>query len=800
MKVVFLLLFLSFYAGLAKAQIITVLNKNDNTPIVGATLNSKSEVSAVTNSKGQVDIADFKGEAEIQFRSLGFETEFLTYNDIIKSDLTVYLTPSNLSLDEVVISGTRWRQTSANIPAKIISISPNEVAMLNPQTAADMLALSGKVFIQKSQQGGGSPMIRGFATNRLLYAVDGVRMNNAIFRGGNIQNVINLDPFATEKTEVLFGPGSVIYGSDAIGGVMSFQTLRPQLSINDDVFITGKALTRFSSANNEKTGHFDVSVGWKKLALVSSFSYWDYDHLKQGKNGPVDYLKPYYVERNNGIDEIIEQENELLQIPTAYSQFNTMQKLRFKPNSKWDINYGFHYSQTSNYGRYDRHNRMRDDLPRYAEWNYGPQKWLMHNLSANYLAKNKLFDEMAIRLAFQNFEESRIDRSLNSDVRSKQVEEVDALSANLDFEKHTALRNTVYYGFEFVQNNVSSTGAIENIISGNTVGGPSRYPQSNWASVAIYFNDEFKVNEKLAIQVGARYNQYVLNATFDTTFYPFPFTEANLNKGALTGSFGLVYRPNESTAIKSNIGTAFRSPNVDDIGKVFDSEPGAVTVPNPNLQAEYAQNIDLSLAKVFAQKLKVDLSAYYTLLNNAIVRRDYQLNGADSILYFGEWSRVQALQNAAQAQVYGLQLGFELKISDDLNFSTDLNFQKGVEELDDGTTSPSRHAAPFFGQSRFAYKKNKFGVQLSALYQAERSFEQLAFDERRKDEIYAKDENDNNYAPSWYIVNLKTQYTINNVLSINAGIENITNQRYRPYSSGISGAGRNLVVSATVKF
>ena len=115
----------------------------------------------------------------------------------------------------------------------------------NPQTAADLLSVSGEVFIQKSQQGGGSPMIRGLATNRLLYTVDGVRMNTAIFRGGNIQNVISLDPLAMENVEVLFGPGAVIYGSDAIGGVMGFQTLIPELSSNKDEFVTG---TRYDAS------------------------------------------------------------------------------------------------------------------------------------------------------------------------------------------------------------------------------------------------------------------------------------------------------------------------------------------------------------------------------------------------------------------------------------------------------------------------------------------------------------------------------------------------------------------------
>ncbi len=136
-------------------------------------------------------------------------------------------TPDTLDLREVVISAARWKQTAEHIPAQVAVVLPRQIAQFQPQTAADLLGISGKVFIQKSQQGGGSPMIRGFATNRLIYSVDGVRMNTAIFRAGNIQNVINLDPFALERTEVVFGPASVMYGSDAIGGVMSFTTLQP---------------------------------------------------------------------------------------------------------------------------------------------------------------------------------------------------------------------------------------------------------------------------------------------------------------------------------------------------------------------------------------------------------------------------------------------------------------------------------------------------------------------------------------------------------------------------------------------
>lgn len=784
--------------GVSYAQTITIIDQQTNKPLESVVLISESpKASTITNAKGQADISAFKIAKNIQIRSLGYETLILSYSQIQSADFKIVMSPSNLNLSEVVISATRWRQISGNIPSKIISISPVEVALQNPQTAADLLGVSGKVFIQKSQQGGGSPMIRGFATNRLVYTVDGVRMNTAIFRSGNIQNVINLDPFATENTEVLFGPGSVIYGSDAIGGVMSFQTLTPQLSLTDTLLITGKATTRFSSANKEKTGHFDVNIGWEKWAMVTSFSSWDYDHLRQGSNGPDDYIKNVYPQRLNNSDVVSTQKDELLQIPSAYSQVNFMQKVRFKPNENWDIQYGFHYSRTSPYGRYDRHNRFRNGTIRYAEWNYGPQKWLMNNLNITHKGKNSFYDQLSLRLAQQSFEESRIERAFNNDERTSSIDNVEAYSVNLDFTKNTSEKNTLYFGLEYVFNDVKSKGFLTDITTEINEVGAARYPNSTWNSMAVYLNNELRVSDKMTFQAGVRYNQFVLNADFNNnlTFYPFPFSTAKVNNGSVTGSIGGVYRPTKKWAIRANFGTAFRSPNVDDIGKVFDSEPGSVIVPNPDLKAECAYNFDLGIAKVFGDVAKIELTGYYTKLQNAMVRRNFQLNGQDFIDYGGEPSQVQALQNAAVANVYGLQTGIELKMTSGFVFLTDLNFQMGEEELDDGTTSASRHAAPFFGVSRLRYKHNRLTLELNAMYQGERSFEDLAVEEQAKDEIYAKDANGNNYAPSWYTLNIKAIYLLNKTFTVSGGLENLTDQRYRPYSSGLSGAGRNVILS-----
>ncbi|MCB0282256.1 MAG: TonB-dependent receptor [Calditrichaeota bacterium] len=795
------LLFLTGFVCFSFSQTITVKDKETNEPLELVTLVSIStNVYATTNISGQADISSFNNAGDIEIHRLGYKTELVSYKNLKDIDFLFYMTADPFSSDNVVVSATRWNQVSDNIPAKILTIAPIDIQLQNPQTAADLLNISGNVYIQKSQQGGGSPMIRGFATNRLLYTVDGVRMNTAIFRGGNIQNVISLDPFCMENTEILFGPGSVIYGSDAIGGVMSFQTLTPQFSLADNLLVKGRGLTRYSSANQEQTAHFDIRVGSRSWAMVTSISNNNFGDLRMGSDGPPEYLRPFYVQRQDSTDVIIHNDDPQVQKPSAYSQINLMQKVRYKPSDIWDLQYGFHYSETSAYARYDRHIRYRNGLPRYGEWSYGPQKWMMNNLSAVYSGKSHFFDQAAVRLAMQNFEESRISRDINKNAREIRTEEVDAWSANLDFTKSVNSDNTLYYGVETVWNKITSTGTNENIANDLKSPGPSRYPQSDWASYAVYITDEHIFSDRLTMQSGLRYNQFTLSAEFDTTFYPFPYSDAEINNGALTGSLGFVYRPAKEWIISSNLATAFRSPNVDDMGKVFDSEPGSVVVPNPELESEYAYNADFGIAHIWGDLIKVDLTAYYTILENALVRRDFKLDGLDSIVYDGTLSQVQAIQNAARTTVYGVQAGVEIKLTQGLTFSTDLNYQKGEEELDDGSKSPSRHAPPWFGVSRLNWIVNRLDMQLYAQYSGKKDYKDMPEEEKGKTEIYATDSNGNPYSPGWYTLNFKAVYPFAENLSLSAGIENITDQRYRPYSSGIAAAGRNFILSLSTNF
>ena len=759
-------------------------------------------VAVVTNFKGRVDISAFQGADTIFIQLLGYEPVRYSYDQMKGMQFRLYLDPVDFSLDEVVISAARWEQSKRDVPQKITLIKPTEVALQNPQTAADMLQASGEVFVQKSQLGGGSPMIRGFATNRLLIVVDGVRMNTAIFRSGNLQNVISLDPNSTEKTEVSYGPGSLIYGSDAIGGVMSFYTLTPSLSDGDKPLVKGNALARWSSADMEKTGHLDLTIGLKKWAFVTSGTFTDYDDMMMGRHGPEqNYLRKYYAKTTDGTDTQVPNPDSLVQVPSGYHQVNVMQKIRFQPNEHWNFNYGFHFSTTSDYSRYDRLLREKKGQLRSAEWYYGPQKWMMNTLSVTIRQPTRMYDMLNMTLAWQNFEESRHDRDFGDTELRHRIEKVNAFSLNLDLEKEVGERQGLYYGVEALVNTVESTGEDEDVSTGIRVPGPARYPSpSDWESFAGYVNYRIKPVTQLTLQAGLRYNQVMLSGDFDTTFYPFPFTDFDISTGALTGSLGMAWLPGETWQVNMNLCTGFRAPNIDDVGKVFDSEPGSVVVPNPNLVAEYAWNGELSLTKIFGQFLKIDLTGYYTYLDNAIVRRDYTLNGMDSIMYDGEMSQVQAMQNAAYAYVYGIQAGVELNLPADLKILSKFNYQKGEEELDDGSMGPLRHAAPWFGSTHLLWKHERFTADLFGIYNGEIPYEELAPEEQGKDYMYAVDADGNPYCPSWYTLNIKAMYQVTNFLMVSAGIENLTDQRYRPYSSGIVAAGRNFIVSLKGNF
>ncbi len=209
-------------------------------------------------------------------------------------------------------------------------------------------------------------MLRGFAANRILFIVDGIRMNNAIYRGGNLQNILQADVNSIESAEVIYGPGTNIYGSDALGGVIDFHTLKPRLSTSDKWITSGNGLARISSADFEKTVHADLNFANDKWAFLASISYSDFDDLKMGTMHNAYAQRPEYVTKINGQDSIVQNSNPNEQKYSGFNQLSFIAKIKQQFSEDVDWTFSFYLTNTGDVPRYDRLLQYDNDTLKYA--------------------------------------------------------------------------------------------------------------------------------------------------------------------------------------------------------------------------------------------------------------------------------------------------------------------------------------------------------------------------------------------------------------------------------------------------
>ena len=716
---------------------------------------------------------------------------------------------TSLVLDDVTIAASKFEDNKLKIPNQLQIINQKEIALQNTQNAADLLANAGAVFVQKSQAGGGSPIIRGFEANKVLIVVDDVRLNNAIFRGGHLQNILRIDNNMLDRAEVVYGTGSLVYGSDALGGVMHFRTLQPKLSYADKTLISGATLLRYGSVNNEINGHVRLNIGGKKWAALTGITFSRFDDLKQGANPnpfcdtcAVIWERPIYVATNNGIDTVMTNPDKLIQTPSGFSQLNIMQQLRYQQNAHISHNISLKYSNTNDVPRYDRLTEMSGNLPKFAQWYYGPETWFSGTYQLKNTKKTAMYDELSLTTAYQLFKESRHSRRLNNPKRKNQYETVNAINLNADAIKNIG-KQRLQYGVEMVYNKVGSVANFVNIIDNNNeTPADTRYPSggSNMWNAALYISDRYALSDKLNVNVGLRFNHTGLSANYsDTTFFKFPFDKATQNNNALVGNIGATYHI-KNFKIGATISTGYRSPNIDDLGKVFESVTGNATsigilfVPNPDLKPERTINYDLNIEKKLADKGNIFIAAFYTHFTDALAAAPFYLNGQDTVLYDGNLAAVYAQQNLDKAAIWGISGGFMFGIGKHFSVSGQTSYTVGNVLNSDGN-KPLDHIAPLYGKLGVQFKNDKFSTDFYSIFNGAKPLDRYRVD-GEDNLVYATP----NGLPAWFTLNFKASYALNSYLNIQVGAENILDTNYRTFGSGISAGGRNLLLAIRTTF
>jgi hemoglobin/transferrin/lactoferrin receptor protein len=774
------------------AQEVLILHQQNSIPIENVAVFNKNLTRVVySNNQGVADLSQFSKSDSVFFKHPSIEQIGLSFQDIREMNFVLQIDKRNIIMDDIVVTASRWAEKKREVPfmTDVIRMSDSKVAIL--QTSSDILTSTGNLMVQKSQGGAGSPVIRGFEANRLLLVVDGVRMNNAIYRSGHLQNSMSLDLGGLDRIEVIYGPSSVIYGSDALGGVIHYYTKSPKLDDKKFLQVGADAAAQFSSANNAKIYHLGLHAGFKKIAFYSSFTGSYFGDIRMGKNRngfPQNHGKVFsQIKQGMLIDSLVSSNDPETQPATGYQQYDMTHKALIQLSQKLKLIGNVQYSTSSRINRFDELYNFQDDKPGFASWYYGPQNRFFSSLRLISDGKTRLFSDFSVILAYQKIDEDRINRKFNRRNELHQEEDVKVYSLNLDFRKSFSGNQKLEYGFEANYNDVQSDGYNIDIRTNDRTEALSRYPDmgSYVSALSGYAGYKWAPSEKIRVSAGARYSHSLLFSEFSNEFDMIPFSTVDISTGALTGSASLIYNPQRDLKISFIFSTGFRSPNVDDYGKVR-AKDSEVTLPNNKLGPEYAKNAEIGIMKSFGT-VTTGGNFYYTYLTDAIVNSFSTFNGKDSLLYNGDMYRIVTNTNSNEAFIAGFSVFLNIDVTTDLRFKNTFNYTKGK---DVSNAVPLGHIPPVFGRSSVSFDKSIFITEMYVSYHGRK----LAKD-------YSPTGEDNmNYAtsdgtPSWTTWNINTSAAISKNVQLQLAIENIFDTYYRVFASGVSAPGRNFIIT-----
>lgn len=813
-------LFFVFNFSFSQQVIVKDDNSGENLPDVVVFNEDKSE-STITDLNGFADLSLFSQGDKIYFQLLGYSTFEILKNKILNGS-TIYLQSETQNLDEVILSVARSESNVNQIAEKVSVIKSEDLFLSSPASGAELLELSPGVRVQKSQGGGGSPIIRGFEANRVLIVVDGVRMNNAIYRSGHLQNAITIDPNNIERAEVIFGSSSVGYGSDAMGGVIHYYTKNPVLK--DSEKIRSSFTTNFTSANQGVSNNFTTNYSSDQWGSISSLSISKFGDIKMGKNRNHGFnswgLTPifsknsrysYYAEPSTNL-------NENIQKNTEYSQIDLFQKFLIKIGDTNLLNINIQFSESSDIDRFDQLSIPKENSLKFSEWYYGPQKRLLISPSLKIFPGRKFMKKGMITFGFQSIKESRIKRKFESFNRSHQLEDLKVFSLNGDFDTSFDNGHSISYGAETTYN-YNYSKAYDQIleIQGNQVIGlsnkfaiPTRYPSkgSSYTSFASYLNWSWNMSEFFTFNVGTRLTFTGLKASWNDVISVNPqLSEVSLDTKALTTTVSIKLRPSKRIQINTVLSSGFRNPNIDDIGKIRENN-GLLVVPNTFLKPEYAYNLDLGIDfKSLDNKNYISVRGFSTIISRHIGRGEYVVFSdittpdLSTIIYNQEEVSTIANKNLGNRFIHGFSIDGFSKIIRYLKVDYGLTYTKGDNNEAYG---PLPSISPLFGSIAMSYSKKN--INLKAIYkfsEAKAPGEYSFGGEDGLDETPFTINSEGLISflgtPKWSDFSIYGSKNISSTVTLRLGLTNIFDSHYRTFASGISAPGRSFQLGLNLK-
>ncbi len=763
MKIAILIL-ITFYANIIIGQTVTIKDSLTSANIKNATLSS-SGYGVISNQNGITDISLFNADDIIEISHVSYYPKKVAKKNISS---IIYLTQKANILPEITLTELIKTPISEKYPVFTITTLENVALQIS---AADLLASKSSITIQESQPAGGSPNYRGMEASRLLLILDGVPLNNAIYRSGHIQSSSTINPFFIKSISLLSGPASVAYGNGAMGGALIFKTANPENKKSTCLS------QQFESSSNSVITSFKTNYYQKSFSHFTAFSLKSASNLKMGENRLHGY---------SAWGKELTSQNE--QLYTHYDKADLLHKSKYTINNKTALLTNTQYSTSSKIYRFDKMNDSNDDgSNKYEQWYYGPQNRFLQSIKYTSESKNFFHDKATAMLSFQNRKESRHVQKTNETLLNNRYEAVEIYDFNVDFDKQIQ-KITLAYGTGVRAQNVTSLADLSN--NNSSFYNTTRYPD-NGSSIKTFFaytQVNFPINNRLDLLLGGRWNNNRLLAKYNNP--AFNFSSIRNNNTSFINTALLSFNAIKNGTINFAYYSGFRNPNIDDLGKVFSKDNIHVVVPNPNLEPEYASNSELSI-NYSLKPFEFQLQLFNTHISNAINRELGLFNGSDSILYDGKMMRVQMNKNIESASINGISLFANCNISNELTITANCNYLNGETH----EKKPLSHIPPFNSKISLSHQTHKNLFSFYVLYNGWKLAEE--YDELGVDNL---DEATINGTPSWYTMNLDYTGKLDRHITLTLSVKNILDAHYKTFGSGLSSSGRNFIIGLQTIF
>ncbi|MBD3224585.1 MAG: TonB-dependent receptor [Caldithrix sp.] len=753
---------------LSAASIKGIIVDNDKKPVADVYVEMINQShTVISNDDGYFEIGNLQaGQYQLRLSHVAFQSRLLEGIAVhphtsVHLD-TIQLQPRIDALKATVVTATRTRNYLQNVAKSVNDVKRLEIASRQPKTTAEALREETGIFVQKTNHGGGSAIIRGLSSNQILLLVDGIRLNNSTYRLGNHQYLTTVDQNMVDRIEVIRGPHSVLYGSDALGGTINMITRQPRFNRSQWTW-QANAYARFASVDNERTLRSQVSAHSPHLALQAGLSYKSFGDLRRGSNGS-------FV-----------PSGDVIQAPSGFSARNMDGKLRCRLSEDDRLTIAYQLNNQQDVPRYDKY-----ENDGYHEWYYDPQIRQLLYLSYERDILAGFIKDFNFTAAHHYQQEGRRYQKDPTTTRTKERHKV--LTRSLSFQAKSRWYNhKINYGAEYYDDIVDSRRySIDPATSTRKEAIRSRYPDgASYNHLGLFIHDSWNVNKRWMATIGGRYSTIFtdFNLPADSTA-PLNINEVSQSYQSFTGSFSLMYKVNPVLHVYVNLSQGFRAPNLSDLSKFGESKGDNFEVPNPDLQPEKMIGMDWG-GKLYTNIIRAEFTIYYSYIYDLLASDAYTLDGSTTLKKDGLVYQIKAKQNIGRAYITGIESFMNYQLTDDLSLRTNAAFAYGQNTTQN---EPVGGLPPFFGL--IGLKK-----QLSADVSLQ-GFTRFATEQNR---LSADDKDDPRIpeggTPGWYTVNIRLSWKVNAALTVRAALENILDYSYREHGSGINGPGRNAVIS-----